>query len=376
MKRRVVVDADFIDNPFDLKVGDIDASAVDSVKDDAVDSADVVDGSDVEKGDADNTIDTDTQNENVTDSDVEERADSDDSDASGSDLNLVRSVAEMLKSEGFIDDDVDVDNIQSKEDLDRAFIDSYRRQIEDRIKEEIISEYGLNSFDDLETIRKRKYGIPSEELQLLETYRILASVDLDEADIDSIRKFFENYYLDRGLSEDEAKLNAERDINDGYEQFIEKRKRYFANRYEELKRRHEEIIKKRREEERRRHEETINEIKKILKKGEFEGVKYDRRMIEEFERALFNPTEVIEINGKKVRVTPYQKKMYERSKNLEVLLHDAFRVYFNIGSDVKKARKIKKSIVDSLNKNIVKDVDGSASTISDNSVRVNRVMIN
>lgn len=275
--------------------------------------------------------------------------------------NITKVMAKRMKEEGQLPEDFEITDDISPDDVELA----YRKFIEEKAKSEIEADvlsnirstYGGDEI--LETAKRIHFGVSEEEIDTLQAYNILSNVDFNEEDDNyekAVKYFFTQYYLDKQLPEDEAEANAERDFEDfDVEELVKKRKSYFNSKAIDLDQQQRSFIREKEEEERRKVEESRQKINGYLDKGVIDGMTYSKQDMDAVRKALFEKTEILEINGKRHRVTPYYKKRYLRAQNPEQSLKDMvdFILGYDLKTVVKKAAKSsKRSLIDDLNETV------------------------
>ena len=285
--------------------------------------------------------------------------------------HIPKLMAERLKADGQLPDDYEVDEKTTGKDVENA----YRKFMADKVREEernlALEELKAEGYDDkvLKSAQKLHYGVTEQEISLQEGYSVLGTIEFDSSHDSyeaNTKMLFQQYYLDKGLPADEAEVNANRDFSDSDDvsSLITNRQNYFANRAAEMQQAQDEQVKNAKLAEKSKKDNYIKQVNTFLEKGEtdgIDGVKYSKSELELVRKSLFERTEVI-VNeqGQRIRVTPYQKKKYERAKNDEQSFKDV--VDFILGYDVKKIadkekRKARKSIVDDFNDLIEVEVE-------------------
>lgn len=288
--------------------------------------------------------------------------------------NVPKLLAERLKIDGQLPEDFEVTDKTTSKDVESAYrkfmSDNVRQEERNAALEELKSEY-----DDrvLKSAQKLHYGVTEQEIRMEEAYSMLGSVEFDDSQDtyeQSIKMLFQQYYLDKGLTNDEAESNASRDFEDSDDitTLTQKRQNYFANRAAEIEESHKEKINNSKLAEKTKREESLSKTHSYLDKAETEGidgVKYSKQDIEFVRKSLFEKSEVI-VNeqGQRIRVTPYYKKKYDRARNEEQSVKDI--IDFVLGYDVKKVsdkagRSARKKLVDDLNDLIEVDVELTSS---------------
>lgn len=284
--------------------------------------------------------------------------------------NIPKLLAERLKADNQLPEDFEVTDTTTATDVENA----YRKYLSDKVREEERNE-ALQSlreegYDDtvLDTAKKLHYGVPEQEIRLEQAYSMLGSLEIDSSDenYEKLSKtLFQQYYLDKGLSIEEATKNSDRDYADATEEeikgLIDSRKNYFNSRAIQLDQDHKDAIKKARKDEEDKKKENIQKINDLLDKKVLDGVNYTDEQMDTVRKALFVKSEVLTLeDGRRIRVTPYYKKKYERSKNEEQALKDVadFILGYDIDSISNKSRKSARvDLVDKLNDLIEVDVD-------------------
>lgn len=286
--------------------------------------------------------------------------------------NVPKLLAERLKSDGQLPEDFEVTEKTTAKDVENAYRKHMSENIREEVKNEELEKLKSEGYDErvLKSAQKLHYGVSEQEIKVEEVYTQLGSFEFDSSN-DNYEKLskalFQQYYLDKGLPQKEALVNATRDFDDeDVEALIQERQNYFINRAVDIGEKHKEIVKNAQIAEKTKKEGYIAKANEFLEKRVIDGVTYTKEEMETARKAIFEKSEVIvDEQGRRIRVTPYFKKKYERAKNEEQTFKDM--VDFALGYDTKKmadkAKRIaKKGLVDDLNDLIEVDVELTHST--------------
>lgn len=281
--------------------------------------------------------------------------------------NIPALLASRLKQDGLIAEDFEVGDETTAEDVENAYrsynAEKIEKEKEYEVRQKLLEEYGGENV--LEAAKKIRLGATEKDLEEEDVYGLLANADFDDIEVDkydkAVEALFTNYYLAKGLSETEAMTNTQRDIEDGgIDDLVETRQGFFKEEVQNIQERYKRLEKEEKEKEKAKEEERISFVEERLESGEIDGFKYSTEDMQKVKAALFNKTETIVIDNKRIRVTKYQKKKHERAQDKEKQLADIanFILGVNRQTITKKSKKTaKKEILDNLNDLIEVSVD-------------------
>ncbi len=300
-----------------------------------------------------------TEEDTVEDTnETEEEKDEQGSDSTGS-TNPISILAKSFKEDGFLPDDIEIpDNI-----TDVQFAELYRTSkeelIRNEIRQELIEKEGLNP-EILATAKKIHLGIAPKEIEQLNLFTGLASINFDENsdNYEEVASQYLNFYY-RDINFDDALIERqiERDLNsdsDDLTQVLTVAKRHFANKAKSTKEAHDLAVKNEEDRRVKEEKEKIDNMEKLLSAGVIKGVKYSKSDMEKVRKALFDKSEIyVDKEGKKHRVTLYQKRRMDIASDFEYSFKQIVDVVLGpkeAKSGVELEEKAKRSILSDLNK--------------------------
>ena len=283
------------------------------------------------------------EEEIIEDDDIVETPDGDYDD----DLSEGAILASIWKKEGVIPEDVEIPKNVSikelKEKIQDLWMEESRSQFDDEIQK-----LGF-------TPEMRKYvedimsGVEPGTLSVATEYDKMASLPVSGDDDNSARNrefLILEMYKAKGLTPAKAKRLYESAVDNGDEdeEALEAQS-YFA---EESARIKQEEVAERQKAEKRELEERESKVKKVkdvISSGNVAGIKISKIEAENLKKTLFDVTETIELeNGKKAKVTKFQKLMQDYNNNVEHQVLFAYLVANNFNlSSLKQAAKVEAS---------------------------------
>lgn len=231
--------------------------------------------------------------------------------------------------DGFLPEDVEIKDDITSHELDELLSKTKKEPLRSEVEQEFyegIREAGYTK-ENLETAKQLNNGVPIKNIEDSEVYEQIGSQDFTgDENKDERKDVLVLFYKEKGFSDAKAEKYADRafydesdeeELKDAQEHFLTKSK----NLKKANKKKAEENLKKRQKEK----EQKVSFIKNKLTSEEekINGVEFPKELKEKAYKAFFEKSAIIEDSeGNKQRVTPYQKKMYERQNNKELeLLH-------------------------------------------------------
>lgn len=348
-------------SPFDMETESlINFRSTDVVDDDidiANDNEDVIvdEIEEEEEEEDDTTVDTGTAD------DIHEEIDT--NGGIPSKTNPIAILAKSFKEDGVLPDDIEIaDDI-----TDVQFAEIYRKSKEDLIKNEIrnelIEKEGLSP-EILNTAKQIHLGIAPKEIEQLNLYNSLGSINFDE-DAENYEEvagqYLALYYKD--INFDQALINrqVERDVNSDTDELAEVlavAKKHFGTKARETKELNDSKAKATELQNLKDEQDKIDKMEAILNSGIIKGVKYSKSDMEKVRKALFEKSEIyVDPNGNKRMVTLYQKRRMEIASDFEY----SFKQIADVVLGPKEAKtaietqeKAKSSILSELNNSVSK----------------------
>jgi len=280
--------------------------------------------------------------------------DSDNNDDTTIDENFIKSLANQVKSEGYLPEDFefkDGENV-SLHSIKEAFIQRNRESIKSEIYKEVgieLQNAGINE-SNISTLRALENNVPLDEIYLVDKYRKLSTLK-EDTDKDSKLKSVKEMYTARNLDEDEIdNLVSELEIDDDkLNSAFEKSTNYFLNAINNF-----DSEQVRLESERvnklmaiRKENETI--LDKAINKGELYNEKLSPTEMSGIKSAINNKDTTIVHEGKEYKVGAFEEHLYKFNNSFEYQLYLFKLQRFK---DLQKD-KIKKEINDENNKDFL-----------------------
>lgn len=255
--------------------------------------------------------------------------------------NAAYLIAESLKKDGVLSEDVKIeDNITAK-DLKKLLVQDAYREADIAIRSEYQDRFGD---DILQTAELLNQGVDPEDIKEVVVYKRIASAELGSDDDENMR--IKEYVVramlqDKGIKQSKIdKLISDSSEEDELESDFEDARKYFAGKVSTIEKEIEQNAKKAAEEERRAQENLNKEIKSIIKSGEIYNVT-DESEQKKLEKFLFDQSETLKIDGKSYRVTGYHKALNEYNTDIKKQL--VFAKLLMDGFDLKSIEDIGKT---------------------------------
>ncbi len=254
--------------------------------------------------------------------------------------NPISIIAKDWKSKGYLPEDFEVTDSLSEEELEEAYRKHKEALIESELRTQILDELKNDGYEPelVEVARLIKYGVPKEQISEAEAYEIAGNVRLDPNSDEYenyARHIMAQFYADKGFSPEKIQRYVDRDVeDDDFENIVDEAQAYFRERAVQYKQYFQQVTQQQEAESRRQAEEAVNKMSSYLDKGEIAGRKYTKEQMAQVRKALFERTEVVvDAQGNRRRVTPYEKKRLEYQSNFELNFRSV--VDFILGYDPK-----------------------------------------
>lgn len=254
--------------------------------------------------------------------------------------NPISIIAKDWKSKGYLPEDFEVTDGLSEEELEEAYRKHKESLVESELRTRILDELQAQGYEPelVEVARLIKYGVPKEQISEAEAYEVAGNVQLDpnsEEYESYASQILAQYYADKGFSPDKISRYVERDLEDDeFENIVDEAQAYFRQRAVQYKQYFKQVAEHQEQEARRQAQESVQRMNTFLDKGEIAGRKYTKEQIAQVRKALFERTEVVvDAQGNRRRVTPYEKKRLEYQNNFELNFRSV--VDFILGYDPK-----------------------------------------
>lgn len=239
--------------------------------------------------------------------------------------NPISIIAKDWKSKGYLPEEFEVTDGISEEELEEAYRTHKESLVESEIRTRILDELQSQGYEPelVEVARLIKYGVPREQISEAEAYEIAGNVRLDpnsEEYEGYASQIMSQYYADKGFGADKIQRYVERDMeDDDFESIVDEAQAYFRDKAVQYKQYFQQVSQYQEQESRRQAEESVQRMSTFLDKGEIAGRRYSKEQMAQVRKALFERTEVVvDAQGNRRRVTPYEKKRLEYQNNFEL----------------------------------------------------------
>lgn len=281
--------------------------------------------------------------------------------------------AEQWIADGRLPSDFKITDDLTEEDIDKALYEHKAKLLVESGIQDYIKDQGLTE-DEINQLRGQKLNIDPTLYKNLKAYNTLANLefsdtteDLDENEAKDLRIFLEYYYKDINFPEHKIKKQIDSDIDDNGERntTIKEAKKHFSNKESSIRTKIETIEKDKAKENSDKTQARIDKEKSILNSKKISNRDFTDEEIKFISKALFEKSEIINVGGKSIKATLYEKKIAEATQDPEkALLTKALFVLdeFKDSSPEEKAGK-----------NILKQL---SSAISNNKIVKNKITKN
>ncbi len=289
--------------------------------------------------------------------------------------NPIAIIAKDWKSKGYLPDEYEVPEDLSEEDLEEVYRTHKESLIEQEVRTRLLQEMQEKGYDPeiLETAKLIKSGVPKEAITQADAYRIMGEVQLDPEDDnyeEYARQILTQFYADKGFAQDKIDRYVYRDLEDPeVESVVEDAQNYFRDRAGLMYQQFKQAEKQAEQQKKAQAEAQVKRMNDYLTRGEIAGTKYSQEQIAQVKKALFEKSEVIvDAEGNRYRVTPYEKKRWEYQNDFEKNLKSV--VDFILGYDAKSIEetgriKGKNDTLRELNKSVQVTIKGVREINSD-----------
>jgi hypothetical protein len=289
--------------------------------------------------------------------------------------NPIAIIAKDWKSKGYLPEGYEVPEDLSEESLEEVYRTHKEAQIEQEVRSKVLQEMQEQGYDPeiLETAKLLKSGVPKEAITQADAYRIMGEVQLDPEDEnyeDYARQILTQFYADKGFAQDKIDRYVFRDLDDPeVEAVVEDAQDYFRERAGAMYQQFKQAEKQAEAKQKAQAEAQVRKMNDYLERGEIAGTKYSQDQIAQVKKALFEKTEVVvDAQGNRYRVTPYEKKRWEYQNDFEKNLKSV--VDFILGYDAKSVEEIgrtkgKSDTLRELNKSVQVTIKGVREINSD-----------
>jgi len=291
---------------------------------------------------------------------ISEEQEEEDDDSSSEGQSQYFLLAQGWKEEGFLPEDLEVEEDISHEDLNYILKEAKKEELKESAREEVLSELQEEGYtpEMLETARQLYGEVKNEDIQEMNTLKTLSEVDLTgEENAEDRKEVLKYFYTDKGFSEEKAQKYADRAFYDETdEEELRDAQEHFRRSYEKKKADNEQKAQERIDKRKKKKKEEIDTMKGLLKKGVINNVKYPKEVMDEVESKIFKESEIIEKDGRKYRVTPYQKKIWEMEQDPELKMQHIINVALGLNLE-----SFKDSSVNSGAAKIIKELGSKSS---------------
>ena len=297
--------------------------------------------------------------------------------------NLAKYAAQELIKSGGLPSDFEVSDDITEDQINQAYLSYKEEPLRNQIREEelkrLADEEGLTP-DMIQEVKLKYYGVQDEQVKELQTLNYLSNYEFNqesetfEADA---KAFLESYYILKGINPDRVGRFVETDLDDdNIENILKDAQGDLSKDYTKLDSSIKELTLKRQQELKDNRDKSTKQVKTLISKGEFGGNKYTESEMKKLNSALFDKTEVVEIEGKKYRTTLYHKIQLEAQSNIETNL--ALKASLILGNKKETTSKDRASreIINGLNNFIGKKSSSGSSSRKSNKLQAGTSPIN
>lgn len=235
--------------------------------------------------------------------------------------NDVYNLAMHWKKEGYLPEDVEVDEDISDAELSELYRKSKEEPLRQEIEERRIEELKGQGYNDrdLRNAKLISQGIDPRDIIEADNFEALARVEMPEDEeqrLDMQKRLLTIDYRNQGIK-DEKKIERLIDISvkEGeIDDEVDAARQRFAQTAEQRRKDQEAKVAENEKKAKERREKNVERIKNYIKEEKVGEDKFPKRVMKKVENALFKNDQVFEINGKKHRGTLWQK-IQHRKKN-------------------------------------------------------------
>lgn len=288
------------------------------------------------------------------------------------DLNPYFFLANQLKSDGYFDQEFTPDKKITGRALYDAVAENLKKQIEPKIKETVfaeLQEQGVTQ-EDLQMARLIRSGVDVNVLQnkvaiyeRLSTYNKDAEEPVKEA---AVRWM----YAEKGYGEKETNRIIEAAKTEGELEDLYKASTAFADQgYKHFVQEQTNQAELQRKAYKEQVERNNNLIRQKLEAQEIYGDKIDKQQAKEIDRAIYENSEIVEIDGQKYNVSEFKKFLFDFEQNPELRVW-AFKKHkyrdVDLGQVKKEAKKeAEKDFLSVWKTNVAKKTTNSKKAVKD-----------
>lgn len=257
--------------------------------------------------------------------------------------NLTKYFADLMKTKGHLPSDFEIKENITEEELNEAYLkfkeEPLKNQLLTEVKQKLAEEEGLSD-EMLREIKLKHYGVQDENIQKLQVLNYFSNHEFDPNDDDyekDARIFLTSYYGLKNLNQKRVEDFVKRDLeDDSLMDIIEEAQKEMGVEYNTLKTSIENDIKAKADNIEKDKKETKTKVDNLLSKGLINNVQYTAEETSFIKKALFDKTEIVEIDGKSYRTTLYNKKKLEAKNNIELDLEE--KILFLLSDTSKKTK--------------------------------------
>ena len=283
--------------------------------------------------------------------------------------NLAKYAAQELIRSGGLPEDFEISDDITEEQINQAYLSYKEEPLRNQVRQEelkrLADEEGLTP-EMIQEVKLKYYGVQDEQVKQLQTLDYLSKYQFDDSSEtfeDDAKAFLQSYYILKGINPDRVNKFVETDLDDdNLNSILTEAQSDLGKDYTKLDSDIKEMTLKRQEELREKREKATNQVKSLITKGEFGGNKYTKSEMETLNKALFEKTEIVEIEGKKYRTTLYHKMQLEAQNNVETNLALKAALILGNKKDTSSKDKASREIINGLNNFIGKKSTSSGSS--------------
>lgn len=271
--------------------------------------------------------------------------------------NLAKYAAQELIKSGGLPEDFEISDDITEEEINQAYLSYKEEPLRNQIREEelkrLADEEGLTP-EIIQEVKLKYYGVQDDQIKELQTLDYLSKYQFDqksETFEDDAKAFLQSYYIIKGINPDRVGRFVETDLDDdNIDNILAEAQADLGKDYTKLDSDIKEATLKKQQDLKESREKATKQVKTLISKGEFGGNKYSESEMKTLNRALFDKTEIVEIEGKKYRTTLYHKMQLEAQNNVETnLALKAALILGNKKENTTSKDKASREIINGLN---------------------------
>lgn len=299
-----------------------DDSDVDDTDDDNSPDVDDDDSSDDDNYDDSRDDSSDDDDDEGDEGDESRREPTDDEDDEDS-LNPYYYLGNQLKTDGLLSEEDEIGEDISGAELYNRFRESLKKEIEPQVVQEAMNKLAEQGVTDRDILFARaiRQGVDPALLSEASAYEKYASIP-EDADKESKIAVVRAMYQKRNFNENEiSRMIETADAEDEIDDLFNQSKEFFGNKRDEFVQSEQQRAAEYQQRVQQQEQEVNKRVKSILSSKKLMGEEISENEANEIYNSIYNPTDVVEVQGQKYRATELQKFLLEFNNNPELKLY-------------------------------------------------------